>query len=78
MSRITPEMAADYLRRFRLASQREVELLRRDSLQDRFAQLCALFELRRDLPRAERDEASARAIREHWARIRESWRGGDA
>jgi len=74
MSSITPEQARQYLERWKLVRQAEVEELRMTSLETKLQQLVVLM-ASRGLFRGDRDrESQVREIRDRWAQIRQALR----
>lgn len=72
MNSITPKQARQYLERWKLVRQAEVEELRATSLETKLQQLAVLM-ASRGLFRGDRDrESQVREIRDRWARIRQA------
>ena len=70
MSKITPEQARAYLKRFELLEEVQSDEIRRDSVQSRFQQRSALMSSRQAFgPESER-ERGLEIVRERWARLR--------
>ena len=74
MNSISPEQARQYLERWKLVRQAEVEELRTTSLETKLQQLTVLM-ASRSLFRGDRDrENQVLEIRDRWARIRQALR----
>ena len=70
MSKITPEEARAYLKRFELLEEVQAAELKRASVESRFQQLSALMSSRQAFgPESER-ERDLEVVRERWARLR--------
>ncbi len=70
MSKITPEQARAYLKRFELLEEIQTDELLRTSVQSRFQQLSALMASRHAFgPESDR-ERDMEIVRERWARLR--------
>ncbi|MET0987961.1 MAG: hypothetical protein ABW034_21385 [Steroidobacteraceae bacterium] len=75
MNSMTPDQARDYLERWRLIKQAEVEALRASSMETKLQQLSVLVASRNLFAdRPERD-GQVREIRDRWARIRQALGG---
>jgi hypothetical protein len=75
MTAITPEQAQNYLNRWKLVHEVEVQELRNASLDIKARQLSVLM-ASRELFREDRERArEVDAVRERWARIRRALRG---
>ena len=70
MARVTLQEARNYLERWELVSQKEVEELRSTPMAIKFLQLCALMESRHLFPPDPDREAEAAGVRERWALLR--------
>ena len=70
MSKITPEQARAYLKRFELLEEVQSAELARATVQSRFQQLAALMSSRHAFGSEPERERDLEVVRERWARLR--------
>lgn len=75
MSKITPEQARAYLKRFELVEEVQAAELRRASVQSRFQQLSALMSSRHAFGSEPERERDLEVVRERWACLRRALGG---